>query len=197
MKRLKLFMIVAAALVSCAPTASAQTPGPQFWRRATCEPIEPRTRLENLDQRYSTVILKGFTRVTTIELRGIRVDAVEMHQPGRSESAKGLVIALREGGDRPNDNRAFVDYEEIDPLLGAIDSLSRIDESSTKLTGFEARYQTHGDLEMVSFRQTNRGTAVTLTTGICEKATVTMSLDEFGKFKAMIQEAKARIDELR
>ena len=197
MKRLKLFMIIAAALFSCAPTASAQTPGPQFWRRATCEPIEPRTRLENLDQRYSTVIVKGFTRVTTIDLRGIRVDAVEMHQPGRSESAKGLVIALREGGDRPNDNRAFIDYEEIDPLLGAIDSLSRIDESSTKLTGFEARYQTHGDLEMVSFRQTNRGTAVTLTTGICEKATVTMSLDEFGKFKAMIQEAKARIDELR
>jgi hypothetical protein len=197
MKRLKLFMIVAAALFSIAPTASAQTPGPQFWRRATCEPIEPRTRLENLDQRYSTVIVKGFTRVTTIDLRGIRVDAVEMHEPGKSESAKGLVIALREGGDRPNDNRAFIDYEEIDPLLGAIDSLSRLYESSTKLTGFEARYQTHGDFEMVSFRQTNRGTAVTLTTGICEKATVTMSLDEFGKFKAMVQEAKARIDELR
>jgi hypothetical protein len=197
MKRLKLLMIVAAALVSCAPTASAQTQGPQFWRRATCEPIEPRTRLENLAQRYSTVIVKGFTRVTTIDVRGIRVDAVEMHEQGRSESAKGLVIALPEAGDRPNDNRAFVDYEELDPLLAAIDSLSRLDESSTKLTGFEARYQTHGDLEMVSFRQTNRGTAVTLTTGICEKANVTMSLDEFAKFKAMIQEAKARIDELR
>ena len=196
MKRLKLFVIITTALLSLTVSASAQTPGPQFWRRATCEPLEPRTRLENLDQRYSTVIIKGFTRVTSIELRGIRVDAVEMHEPGRGESTKGLVIALREGGDRPNDNRAFVDYEEIAPLLAAIDSLNRVDESSTKLTGFEARYQTHGDLEMVSFRQTNRGTAVTLTTGICEKQTVTMSLDEFGKFKAMIQEAKARIDEL-
>src|SRR6185369_4842900 len=86
MKRLKLFMITAAALISYVPCLSAQTPGPQFWRRATCEPIEPRTRLENLDQRYSTVIVKGFTRVTTIDLRGIRVDAVEMHQPGRAES---------------------------------------------------------------------------------------------------------------
>jgi len=117
-------------------------------------------------------------------------------QDGR-KAQRDSQIALREGGDRPNDNRAFVDYAEIDPLLGAIDSLSRLDESSTKLTSFEARYQTHGDLEMVSFRQTNRGTAVTVTTGICEKATVTMSLDEFGKFKAMIQEAKARLDELR
>ena len=197
MNRLKLFLLIAISSFSFAATAAAQTPGPQFWRRATCEPYEPRTKLESLDQRYSAIVIKGFTRVTTIELRGIRVDAVEMHEPGRAENAKGLVIALREGGDRPNDNRAFVDYEEIEPLLAAIDSLSRIDETSTKLTGFEARYQSRGDLEMVSFRQTNRGTAVTLTTGICEKATVTLSLDEFGKFKAMLQEAKARVDELR
>lgn len=197
MDRLKLFLLIAISSFSFAATAAAQTPGPQFWRRATCEPYEPRTKLESLDQRYSTIIIKGFTRVTTIELRGIRVDAVEMHEPGRAGNAKGLVIALREGGDRPSDNRALVDYEEIEPLMAAIDSLSRIDETSTKLTGFEARYQTRGDLEMVSFRQTNRGTAVTLTTGICEKATVTLTLDEFGKFKAMLQEAKARVDELR
>lgn len=197
MKRHEMFIVIVVLFLVCVATASAQTPGPQFWRRATCEPFEPRTKLESLDQRYSTIIIKGFTRITTVELRGIRVDAVEMHEPGRNESAKGIVIALREGGDRPNDSRAFIDYEEIEPLLTAIDALSRIDENSTKLTGFEARYQTHGDLEMVSFRQTNRGTAVTLTTGICEQATVTMSLDEFGKFKAMLQEAKARVDELR
>ena len=195
MKRLKLFLLISS--FSLAATVSAQTPGPQFWRRATCEPYEPRTKLESLDQRYSTIIIKGFTRINTIEVRGIRVDAVEMHEPGQTSTAKGLVIALREGGDRPNDNRAFVDYDEIDPLLGAIDSLNRIDETSTKLTGFEARYQTRGDLELVTFRQTNRGTAVTLTTGICEKAVTTMSLDEFGKFKAMLREAKARVDELR
>ena len=195
MNRLKLFLLISS--FSLAATVSAQTPGPQFWRRATCEPFEPRTQLESLDQRYSTIIIKGFTRINTIEVRGIRVDAVEMHEPGQTSTAKGLVIALREGGDRPNDNRAFVDYDEIEPLLGAIDSLSRIDETSTKLTGFEARYQTRGDLELVTFRQTNRGTAVTLTTGICEKAVTTMSLDEFGKFKAMLQEAKARVDELR
>jgi hypothetical protein len=197
MKCHQLFIITVVLFFASVSTVAAQTPGPQFWRRATCEPFEPRTKLESLDQRYSTLIIKGFTRITTIDLRGMRVDAVEMHDPGRTESAKGLVIALREGGDRPGDNRAFVDYDEIEPLLAAIDSLSRIDENSTKLTGFEARYQTRGDFEMVTFRQTNRGTAVTLTTGICEKATATMSLDEFGKFKAMLQEAKARVDELR
>jgi hypothetical protein len=111
--------------------------------------------------------------------------------------AKGLVVVLREGGERPRENRAFVDYEEIDSLLNAMDVVSRTDENSTKLAGFEARYRTQGDLEILVFRQTTRGTAVSLTTGICDHATRTMSLDEFAKVRAMIQEAKTRLDDLR
>jgi hypothetical protein len=113
--------------------------------------------------------------------------------------AKGLVISLREGreGDeRPNESRAFVDYAEIESLLGAIDMLSGLDEKATKLTGFEGRFRTAGDFEIAVFRQTARGTAVILTTGICDRATQTMTLDELAKVKAMIQEAKARLDEI-
>jgi hypothetical protein len=175
----------------------AQRPGPEFWRRVSCEPFEPRTKLEALEDRHSTVIIKGFTRITTLELRGIRVDALEMRALGNVSRAKGIVISLREGGERPNENRAFVDYEEIDPLLNAIDVVSRADETVTKLAGFEARYRTIGDLEITVFRQTTRGTAVTLTTGICDLATVTLTLDEMAKVRAMIQEAKTRLDELR
>jgi len=36
-----------------------------------------------------------------------------------------------------------------------------------------------------------------MTTGICDHVTATLSLDEFAKVKAMIQEAKARLDEIR
>ena len=104
---------------------------------------------------------------------------------------------LREGGERPEDNRAFVDYEEIDSLLNAIDAIGRVDETATKLVGFEARYKTLGDLEISVFRQTRSGTAVIISTGICDRATPTLSLDDLGKVKAMIQEAKARLDEIR
>ncbi|HEX4899961.1 MAG TPA: hypothetical protein VFV61_05475, partial [Pyrinomonadaceae bacterium] len=38
----------------------AQRPGPQFWRRLSCEPLEPRTKLEAFDERYGTVVVKGF-----------------------------------------------------------------------------------------------------------------------------------------
>jgi hypothetical protein len=162
-----------------------------------CEPFEPRTKLEAIDDRHSTVIIKGFTRITTLEVRGVRIDAVDMREMGNVSRAKGLVVALREGGERPRENRAFVDYEEIDPLLNAIDAVSRVDETATKLVGFEAKYRTLGDLEIGVFRQTRTGTAVMMTTGICDLASQTLTLDDLAKVKAMIQEAKARLDEIR
>ena len=176
----------------------AQRPGPEFWRKVGCEPLEPRTKLEALDNRYGTVLVKGFTRITTVEVRGIRIDAVEMRDTGSTFGrVKGIAVVLREGGERPNDNRAFVDYDEIDSLLNAIDAVARIDETVTKLAGFEAKYKTLGDLEIDVFRQTRSGTAVVISTGICDRATQTLSLDDLAKVRAMIQEAKTRLDEIR
>jgi hypothetical protein len=192
--RLTLFSTL---MLFCAGTALAQRPGPEFWRRVTCEPLEPRTKLEALEDRHSTVIIKGFTRITTVEVPGMRIDALEMREMGNVSRAKGIVIVLREGGERPRENRAFVDYEEIDPLLNAIDAISRVDETMTKLAGFEAKYRTLGDLEIAVFRQTRSGTAVIVTTGICDLARATLSLDDLAKVKAMVQEAKTRLDDLR
>src|SRR6476646_237104 len=181
----------------CCTSALAQRPGPEFWRKVGCEPYEPRTKLEAIDERHSTVIVKAFTRITTIEVRGVRIDAVDMREMGGATRARGIVISLREEGGRADDNRAFVDYEEIDPLLNAIDAIVRVDETMTRLPGFEARYKTLGDLEIGVFRQTRSGAAVSLTTGICDRATQTMTLDDLAKVKAMIQEAKSRLDEIR
>lgn len=186
-------------LLICAGTALAQQPGPQFWRKVGCEPLEPRTKLEALDNRYEAVILKGFTRITTVDVRGIRVDAVEMRDLGsKTGPVKGIVVAVsREGNERPNDNRAFVDYDEIEPLLNAIDTISRVDETATKLAGFEVTYKTSGDLEIGVFRQTRTGTAVIISTGICDRARQTLTLDDLAKVKAQIQEAKLRLDDIR
>ena len=190
-------ILLSTLVLFCTGTALAQRPGPEFWRKVGCEPLEPRTKLEAIDDRHSTVVIKGFTRITTVEVRGVRIDAVEMRELGNVARAKGLVVVLREGGERPDDNRAFVDYEEIEPLLNAIDAIGRVDETATKLAGFEARYKTQGDLEVAVFRQTSRGTAVVLTTGICDRATASLSLDDLAKVRAMIQEAKSRLDDIK
>jgi DNA-binding Lrp family transcriptional regulator len=178
-------------------TALAQRPGPQFWRKDTCEPFEPRTFLERLERIQGAVVIKGFTRITTIDVRGVRIDAVEMRKMGDRNYEKGIVISLREEGEKPIENRAFVDYGELDPLLNAIDVVSRVDETQTKFPGFEARYRTAGDFEISVFRQTRSGAAVSLTVGLCDLVTQTMTLDDLAKVKALIQEAKTRLDESR
>ena len=196
--------LLCAFFLFCFSTALAQRPGPQFWRNGDCEPFEPRTNLERLDRLQGVVVIKGFTRITTVDVRGVRIDAVEMRQLGsNSVRYKGVVVSLREAqpiGDnqqRVNESRAFIDYAELDELINAFDVVSRVDETSTKLVGFEARYRTFGDLEIAVFRQTRSGNAVTLSTGICDRVNATLSLDEFAKVKAMIQEAKTRLDEIR
>ena len=192
----RVVLFLALTLFACG-SALGQRPGPEFWRKVGCEPFEPRTKLEAIDERHSTVIVKAFTRITTIEVRGVRIDAVDMREMGAAARARGIVIQLREEGGRADDNRAFVDYEEIDALLNAIDAMVRVDETMTRMPGFEARYKTLGDLEIGVFRQTRSGTAVILATGICDRATQTMTLDDLAKVKAMIQEAKTRLDEVK
>ena len=188
-------------MLFCAGSAMAQRPGPEFWRRVGCEPLEPRTKLERIDDRHSTVVIKGFTRITTVEVSGVRIDAVDLREMSNVSRAKGIVVVVtgeganREGGNRPRDNRAYVDYEEIEPLLNAIDAASRVDETMTKFPGFEAKYRTLGDLEITVFRQTRSGNAALMTTGVCEQVRAALTLDELAKVRAMIQEAKTRLDE--
>ncbi|HEY8227750.1 MAG TPA: hypothetical protein VIG25_20940 [Pyrinomonadaceae bacterium] len=193
----RLFM-VSAVLLLMSGSSAAQIPGPEFWRRATCEPFEGRTSLERLELKYQTLLYKGFTRITTVEVQGVRVDAVDLRDTRLpSVRAMGVVVVLSGSGDRPHDARALIDYEEIEPFLHAIDEASKVSEMATKLVGFEARYKTQGDLELVVFRQTRTGTAVTLTAGLCDKVTESITLDELAKFRAMLAEAKQRLDEIK
>lgn len=191
-----MFLLSTFFLLLCGSTV-AQRPGPEFWRRATCEPFEGRNKLEELELKYETLLIKGFTRITTVEIAGVRIDAVEWREPKSSLRVMGIAIVLRDSGERPREARALIDYDEIGSLLNAIDAASKVDENSTKLAGFEARYRTTGDLELSVFRQSRTGTAATLTAGLCDKVIEPLTLDELAKFRAMIAEAKLRLDEAK
>ena len=197
LNRASVFLLLV-LMLSCG-SVFAQRSGPQFRRPVACEPLEPRTKLEAIEGLYERVLIKGFTQVAAFNARGgdVRVDAVELKDAGSSTRALGIVVAVREAGEKPRDNRSFVDYEQIESLIRAIDSIARVNETVTKLTGFEARYRTPGDLELNVFRQSRSGTAASLTTGICEKITVLLTLDELERLKGIILEAKARLDEIK
>lgn len=186
-------------LMLCFSSVLAQRSGPEFRRPLSCEPLEPRTRLEAIESRYERVITKGFSQFAIITTRAveIRLDAIEMKDTGDATRAIGLVIALRELDESPRENRAFIDYQEIDRLIKGMESVARVNETITKLAGFEARYRTLGDLEINVFRQTRSGTAASLSSGICDRVTALLTLDDLEKLRGHIIEAKARLDEIR
>lgn len=177
----------------------AQRPGPEFRRQLSCEPLEPRTKLEAIESRYGRILIKGFSQISNLNARGgdLRLDAVELKDLFDSSRATGIVIALRRGTETVREERSFVDYEEIGPLLKALEAIGRADETITKLTGFEARYRTQGDLDVNVFRQARSGTAVSISSGICDRVTVWLTLDDLEKLRGMIVEARGRLDEIK
>jgi hypothetical protein len=186
-------------ILLCGFTAMAQRPGPQFRRPLACEPLEPRTKLEEVEWRYERVLIKGFTQVASLSERGadIRVDAVELKDADSATRVTGLAISLKETGENPRENRSLIDYDEIDRLLRGIDAIERVNESTTKLASFEARYRTLGDLEIIVFRQSRTGAAVSVTSGTCDRVTASLTLDDLDRLKAHIVEAKTRLDDLK
>lgn len=200
MRFMRLAGLALLVLLVCSTAALAQRSGPQFRRPLACEPFEPRTKLEALEWRYERVLVKGFTRIANLQVRGatIRLDAVEMKEQSLPTIARGLVIAMFSLGEQPHENRTYVDYEEIDNLLKAMEGVARVNESVTKLASFEARYRTVGDLEVVVFRQGRAsGTAASVTSGICDRVTGLLTLDELETLRAHIVEAKVRLDEAK
>jgi hypothetical protein len=110
----------------------------------------------------------------------------------------GLAIVLREQTEAPREGRSFVDYEEIGRLISAMEAATRVNESITKLAGFEARYRTRGDLEIRVFRQSRgSGTAASLSSGVCDRVVALLTIDEMDRLRAHIVEAKTRLDEIK
>jgi hypothetical protein len=61
----------------------------------------------------------------------------------------GLVVSVREpGGQR--EALSYVDADEIDPLLAAVDTLAKLQPNLEAMQEVEGHYQTRGDLEVAN-----------------------------------------------
>ncbi|MDX6557890.1 MAG: hypothetical protein QOF72_939 [Blastocatellia bacterium] len=159
----------------------------------------PRNKLEDFEGRMETILIKGRTYVATLRAQNgyARVEATEIRDTGNSTRVTGVVITIVADGGPPGEIRSLIDYEEIDALIKAFDTIAKSDDSLTRLTHFEARYRTKGDFEIMVFKQVTGGVAATVEGGFFDRSRLLMTLDDFTKLRWMIAQAKDRLDEIK
>jgi hypothetical protein len=104
----------------------------------------PATRLEKLAQTRDAVITRGYTVAGEMQADSgavVRLSAVQVQDAARNLSEAGLMISVRQA-------TTFIDSDEIDSLLAAIDALAKLDRSATALEQVEARFASKGDFEL-------------------------------------------------
>jgi hypothetical protein len=158
-----------------------------------------RNNLEDFESRMETVLVKGRTYVATLRSQNghARVEATEIRDLSNSSRVQGIVITVVADGGPPGEIRALVDYEEIDALVRAFDTLAKSDDSLTKLTHFETRYRTKGDFEIMVFKQVSGGIAAAIEGGFFDRSRLLMTLDDFVKLRWMIVQAKEKLDDTK
>lgn len=131
-------------VLALAAVCAAQEPSP------SPTPDEFQTKLESLMSETGVVIVKGYTRVGSMNgSRGVaHLTAWEVTEAltGRRERGVGVEIGDAAAANRPDvDERAYIDYDELAPLSRGIDYIMKLDDKATKLSRYEAQYQTIPD----------------------------------------------------
>ena len=170
---------------------------PQFY--------QPRNKLEDFDGRFETVLVRGRHVVGSVRGQNgwARVEATEIRDSATGETASGAVITMIGNGVQPPANgipseelRSFIDYDEIDALLKAMDAAAKASESVTRLSHFEVRYRTKGDFEIMVFKQLeNNVIAAGVEGGFFDRLRLYLSIDDLVKLRWMIAQAKERLDQ--
>ena len=179
-----------AAAVTCAAQEAQPSPTPEEFE----------TKLESLVSETGAVIVKGFTRVGS--MNGSRGAAfftaweVTNARTGRRE--QGVTVDIGEGaGTRPDpEERAYIDYDELDPLLKGIDYIMRLDDKATKLSRYEAQYQTRGGLVLVTF-STPDGARFAISTWGGRRPRFVLRQTGLAEFKNLLESAKDVLDDPR
>jgi hypothetical protein len=160
-------------------------------------PIVPTTKLESFDTNIATVVIKASTEVGSLSVNtgvvSVRCREITDANSGRKE--QGISMEIAQTG-QPRD-KLLIDYDEIPSLLNAIDYLNRLDFSVTPLNSFDATFTTKGGLRIAAIgAQRTSAIYFSVRDARTNLASVMFSRDEVSRFKALIEQAKTKLDSL-
>ena len=112
----------------------------------------PLTKLEAIAAQKGVVITKGFTDIGTLQGEdgsSVLVSAVQFTDGAAKEHGVAFHVGQQVEG-RTLQTTAYVDEQELDGLITAVNALSKLQDGASPLQQFDARYQTLGALELIS-----------------------------------------------
>lgn len=162
--------------------------------QSTMQP--PATKLEAFSARTGIVTIKAYTKVGVVSGLGrVNIDVLELRDALNPTAREyGIRIVVRESGKQEKENSSFIDADEIDSLIRGINYIAKIDKRVTSLNEFEAKFKTKDDFSITTFSSRDGEVGVAVSSGRPAKAAAFFKLSDLEQIKALLSEAKAKID---
>lgn len=159
---------------------------------------DAKTKMEAFEAKTGSVLIKGIQEMGTINGTGtVTISCREFMDATSGKREYGITVRVKESGRLERSNTTLIDYDEIDSLLKGIDYISKIDKTATQLSGFEAVYNTKGDLRVISFSTRDGDIETAIQSGSIGSTTAYLTQGQLKHFRGYIQDAKTKIDEIK
>lgn len=171
----------------------------------SCVPVEaqelaqsetqPKTKIEAFQAQTGAVVIKGYSEIGRVNAMGsVEVSAMEFTDASTSKKQTGVLIEIKAAGRLENEDRSFIDYDEISALLEGLDYIGRATADVTKLGQFEATYKTKGYFSATAFNNTSGKISAAVKSGYIRPATAYLSLEQLKELRGFIAQAKEKLD---
>jgi hypothetical protein len=158
----------------------------------------PKTRIEAFENQTGIILIKAISDMGTIpgKTGTVQVQYKESSDPVTNRKEYGLAIKVSSGEQQ--EDSTTIDYDEIEPLIGAIDYISRIDYSATTLPTFAATFTTRGDFTVATYTSKRQGTIqAAVQSNRVAKTRVFLSMDQMAQLRTLLASTKNTIDSIR
>ena len=175
-------------LLLCLTTAAQQPKAPD----------QTQTKIELFQAKTGSVLIKNFSEIGSLRGLGgtVTITSWEFIDAQTGKKAYGLSVEAKESSRLEREDRAYIDYDEIDSLLKGLDYISTIDRGITKLKNFQADYRTTGNLRVSSFSGSS-DVEYSVAVGRIGSVSVFYKADAFAAFRKLIVDAKAALDAIK
>ena len=159
----------------------------------------PATKLEMLETNTGTLLIKGMGLIGSMSVNGATVSVAckEDTDTGSNRKQYGIAIGLATTPAGNVEDWTIIDYEELSPLLDAIDRLGKMDWTGISLSSFSASFQTTGGFRVAAFSARRSGSIEHSVRSARMSKGIVMTPSQLTEFRGLIDQAARKLDDLR